>query len=78
LKGIKCIFNIHGANHAAPIMDELISSHTNWSSNLYKDRCDFIFLWHTTPDEEIYEFMNKNCIVNRYPAIKDLANKDSF
>ena len=51
-----------------------------WSETLSKEKFDMAYIWHSTPDEEIYNYLcnMKGKIINRYPGVKAIARKDNF
>lgn len=76
----KFTFNCHGANHAYPLVLEMIRRNPGWTETLSKDRFDMAYIWHNTPDDEIYNILlnMKGKIINRYPGVKRIARKDNF
>ena len=75
----KVMINCHTSTHAHLILEQLYKENQGWTETLNKESNDVSFLWHTVPDDEIFNILiNKNTILNRYPNIKDISRKDNF
>jgi hypothetical protein len=66
----KVLINCHTSSHAHLILEQLYKENLGWTETLDKESNDVKFLWHTVPDDEIFNILiSKNTILNRYPNI---------
>jgi len=50
----------------------------NWKFEKDPDQSDFVF-WHRMENKDIQKVLKKRkCILNRYPHIRQLCNKETF
>lgn len=63
--------NCFAANHAYPLVQELMSQNPGWKETLSKDNFDMMYIWHNTCDTEIIDILKnkKGSIINRYPYV---------
>lgn len=76
----RMLLNCQAANHATPLMQEVIKATPGWQETLCKENFDMMYLWHNTDPALIYDILlnKKNKIINRYPEVVKIARKDNL
>lgn len=81
-KAAPLVFNCYKADANYAIVKKMIDSNPGWTESLNKEKCDLRYLWpptHATDAEAIDILKNQTgCLINRYPYINHICNKDYF